>query len=173
MGLVLKHVIRTKADTWHYRRRLPRGVAEAIGQGEFKRLLGSTEKEALRNFPKANTEFERLVSEARRRLAAGSRPRTALGIHREAQARAKELALTLADTDGIARRKERGRNGTAGGTIMWPPGDRARPHGRTGPPRGVSRFRTCRGRSLGFFGDFETDRSAPFPNLGDKAPCTL
>jgi integrase len=93
MRLVLKHVIRTRADTWHYRRRLPKGVAEAIGQGEFKRLLGSTEKEALRNFPKANTEFERLVSEARRRLAAGSRPRTALGIHREAQARAKELAL--------------------------------------------------------------------------------
>ncbi|WP_366662778.1 DUF6538 domain-containing protein, partial [Mesorhizobium sp.] len=64
MGLVLKHVYLTKAGTWHYRRRLPRDIAALIRQNEFKRLLGSTEREALRNYPNVNAEFERLVIEA-------------------------------------------------------------------------------------------------------------
>jgi hypothetical protein len=52
MGLILKYVVHTDAGTLHYRRRLPKAVAEASGRGEFKRLLGSTEKEAPRNWPK-------------------------------------------------------------------------------------------------------------------------
>ena len=66
MGLVLKHIIRTKAGTLHYRRRFPKDAISAIGRGEFKRLLGSTDREALQNYPKVNAEFERLVAEARR-----------------------------------------------------------------------------------------------------------
>jgi integrase len=100
MGLVLKHVVRTKSDTWHYRRRLPKGVAEVLGQGEFKRLLGSTEKEAVKNFAKANGEFERVIAEARRRMAAPAKPRTALGVHREAERRARELALLSVSIGG-------------------------------------------------------------------------
>ncbi|BBD38216.1 phage integrase family protein [Aminobacter sp. Y103A] len=96
MRLVLKHVVPTKAGTWHYRRRLPKDVSEVLGRGEFKRLLGSTEKEAVRNFPKVNAEFERLVSETRRRAAAAATPTlgaaTPLEIHRAAERRARELA---------------------------------------------------------------------------------
>lgn len=92
MGLVLKHVVRTKAGTWHYRRRLPKDVGEVVGKGEFKRLLGSTEREALRNYPQINAEFERLVAEARRRLAGLGANATALEVHREAERRARELA---------------------------------------------------------------------------------
>ncbi|RVD15566.1 MAG: integrase [Mesorhizobium sp.] len=100
MGLVLKNVLQTKAGTWHYRRRLPRDVAPLLGQGEFKRLLGSTEREALRNYPKVNGEFERLVAETRRRSDAGLPAETALEVHRLAERRAQELAATFVHIGG-------------------------------------------------------------------------
>ncbi|WP_411969685.1 DUF6538 domain-containing protein [Mesorhizobium sp. BR1-1-4] len=97
MGLILKHVVQTKAGTWHYRRRLPRDVAALVGKNEFKRLLGSTEREALRNYPKVNAEFERVVGDARRgdnsSSPAGATP---LEVHRRAELRARELsAMTV------------------------------------------------------------------------------
>ncbi|MEI9405217.1 tyrosine-type recombinase/integrase [Mesorhizobium argentiipisi] len=95
MGLVLKHVYLTKAGTWHYRRRLPRDVTALVRQNEFKRLLGSTEREALRNCPKVNSEFEGLVMAARRRRdMPADVPHTALDVHRLAERRAAELAAT-------------------------------------------------------------------------------
>lgn len=94
MGLVLKHVVQTKAGTWHYRRRLPREVATFVRKGEFKRLLGSTERKALRNYPKVHSEFERLVIEARRRHASGLSAATPLEVHRMAERPAQELAGT-------------------------------------------------------------------------------
>ena len=66
MGLVLEYAICTKAGTLHYRRRFPKAVVEVIHRGEFKRLLGSTEREALQNYPKVNADFERQVAEALR-----------------------------------------------------------------------------------------------------------
>lgn len=66
MGLTLKHIVSTKAGTFHYRRRIPKDAAEVIGKREFKRLLGQTEREALRNYPKVNAEFERVVEDARK-----------------------------------------------------------------------------------------------------------
>ncbi|RWG49771.1 MAG: hypothetical protein EOQ64_28075, partial [Mesorhizobium sp.] len=102
MGLVLKHVYLTKAGTWHYRRRLPRDIAALIRQNEFKRLLGSTEREALRNYPNVNAEFERLVIEARRRRdIPADTPRTPLDIHRLAERRAAELAATTVHLGGL------------------------------------------------------------------------
>ncbi|TGS84866.1 integrase [Mesorhizobium sp. M3A.F.Ca.ET.174.01.1.1] len=96
MGLVLKYVIQTKAGTWHYRRRLPREVAPLIGQSEFKRYLGDTEREALRSYPKVNAEFERLVAEARRRSGGQDLSTvTPMELHRLAELRAQELAATM------------------------------------------------------------------------------
>lgn len=93
MGLVLKHVVQTKAGTWHYRRRLPRDVTTLVGKGEFKRLLGETEREALRNYPKVHAEFERLVIDARRpETAASPASATPMELHRMAELRARELA---------------------------------------------------------------------------------
>lgn len=45
MGLVLKHVVRTKAGALHYRRRFPKDVSAVLHKGEFKRFLGSPERE--------------------------------------------------------------------------------------------------------------------------------
>lgn len=101
MGLVLKNVLKTKAGTWHYRRRLPRDVAPLLGQGEFKRLLGSTEREALRNYPKVSGEFERLVAETRRRSGGPDLSTvTPMELHRLAELRAQELACTMVHIGG-------------------------------------------------------------------------
>lgn len=100
MGLVLKHVQQTNAGTWHYRRKLPRDVTALVGKNEFKRLLGSTEREALRSYPKVNGEFERLVAEARRRNGAGLPAETPLELHRMAELRAQELAAMTVHIGG-------------------------------------------------------------------------
>ncbi|TCV55146.1 tyrosine-type recombinase/integrase [Agrobacterium tumefaciens] len=119
MGLALKHIIRTKAGTFHYRRRIPKDAADVLGKAEFKRRLGETEREALRNYPKINAEYERSVIDARARLLATadahaetSSPRnlTDLELHRLAKRRAAELEamkvyvgdkeLTGADQEG-------------------------------------------------------------------------
>lgn len=103
MGLILKYVVITKAGTRHYRRRFPRAVAGVIGKGEFKRLLGETEREALRNYPRVHGEFERLVAEVReRKRAKGPRVVTPLDIHAAAVARAAELASSVVHVGGRA-----------------------------------------------------------------------
>lgn len=62
MGLSLKYVVLTNAGTWHYRRRVPKAARTTFPQSEFKRLLGDTRREALRNWPHVHAEFERLTS---------------------------------------------------------------------------------------------------------------
>lgn len=44
MGLVLKHVERTKAGSWQYCRRVPKEVSANITKREFKRKLGESER---------------------------------------------------------------------------------------------------------------------------------
>lgn len=61
MGLSLKYVVMTNAGTWHYRRRVPKAAQTTFPQSEFKRLLGDTQREALRNWPHVHAEFERLT----------------------------------------------------------------------------------------------------------------
>ncbi len=62
MGLSLKYVVLTNAGTWHYRRRVPKAARTTFPQCEFKRLLGDTRREALRNWPHVHAEFERLTN---------------------------------------------------------------------------------------------------------------
>lgn len=62
MGLSLKYVVLTNAGTWHYRRRVPKAARTTFPQSEFKRLLGDSRREALRNWPHVHAEFERLTS---------------------------------------------------------------------------------------------------------------
>lgn len=92
MGLILRYVVQTQAGTWHYRRRLPKEVAPIIGKGEFKRLLGVNERDALRAYPKVHGECERLIADARRRALRLAEGLTPLEAHREALRLARELA---------------------------------------------------------------------------------
>jgi hypothetical protein len=91
MGLALKYVVITKAKTFHYRRRVPKWLVRVLGKSEFKRLLGETEREALKNYPKVNALYERMVDEAKTAARDGSAS-TPLEVHRLAEIRAAELA---------------------------------------------------------------------------------
>lgn len=62
MGLSPRYVVLTNAGTWHYHRRVPKAARTTFPQSEFKRLLGDTRREALRNWPHVHAEFERLTS---------------------------------------------------------------------------------------------------------------
>lgn len=75
MGLVLKHVKRTPNGGYEYRRRVPKDIIDTIGKREFKKVLGASEPEALRQYPKTHESVERQISSARhlhkrRKLAA-------------------------------------------------------------------------------------------------------
>lgn len=65
MGLVLKHVERTKAGSCQYRRRVPKEVSANITKREFKRKLGESEREALAAYSRYHAEVEREIAEAR------------------------------------------------------------------------------------------------------------
>ena len=65
MRLVLKHVERTKAGSWQYRRRVPKNVLEAIAKREFKRNLGESERVAPAAYPRYLAEMEREIAEAK------------------------------------------------------------------------------------------------------------
>lgn len=113
MGLVLKHAQSTSAGTLHYRRKVPLDLRPVVGKGEFKRLLGKTQREALAAYPKVNAEFERLMADARARLS-GSSPsgrasiRTSLDAFFEARVALAEAeeALQRLNPDEAARQRE-------------------------------------------------------------------
>ncbi|MBU0583021.1 MAG: tyrosine-type recombinase/integrase [Alphaproteobacteria bacterium] len=67
MGITLKRVQIDSRGVYTYRRKLPRDVFEAIKQREFKRRLGQSEREAVKNYPHADAECERLIASARQR----------------------------------------------------------------------------------------------------------
>ncbi len=65
MGLVLKYVKRTNTGGFEYRRRVPKDIADQVAKREFKRVLGRSEREALRSYPHTHDQFERQIAEAR------------------------------------------------------------------------------------------------------------
>lgn len=109
MGLVLKHVERTKAGTFQYRRRVPKAVAGAISKREFKKKLGDSEKEALKAWPRVHAEIEREIENAKRRITSSLASLPARGSlsGREAYAAALRLRADLiqsgADAASLAR----------------------------------------------------------------------
>ena len=88
MGLVLKHVERTRAGTFQYRRRVPREVSATITKREFKRKLGDSQREALAAYPRYHAMVEREIAEAKLRQA-GAEAASGSGVSgREAYAEA-------------------------------------------------------------------------------------
>ncbi|WP_165802822.1 site-specific integrase [Pelagivirga sediminicola] len=60
----MKHVTQTKSGRWQYRRRVPKEVAQVIGKGEFKGILGDSRNEALAAYPKFHAVVEREIAKA-------------------------------------------------------------------------------------------------------------
>lgn len=88
MGLVLKHVERTKSGSWQYRRRVPKDVSEVITKREFKRKLGDSQKEALAAYPQFHAKVEREIEAARKRIAGAEAASGPNASEREAYAEA-------------------------------------------------------------------------------------
>jgi hypothetical protein len=88
MGLVLKHIEKTKSGSWQYRRRVPKDVSEVITKREFKRKLGESEREALAAYPRYHAEVEREIAEAKRGKGRKTVPGDAALSGREAYAEA-------------------------------------------------------------------------------------
>ncbi len=64
MRLVLKYATRAPSGAWHYRRRVPKAIAEVVGKREFKGKLGDTEKQALLAWPRFHAAVEKQIDEA-------------------------------------------------------------------------------------------------------------
>lgn len=69
MGLILKHVERTKSGSFQYRRRVPKEVSPLITKREFKHKLGDTNREALAAYARYHARVEQEIAEAKLRLA--------------------------------------------------------------------------------------------------------
>jgi integrase len=89
MGLVLKHVERSRAGSWQYRRRVPLEVSAIITKREFKGKLGESEREALAAYPRFHAEVEREIAEAKL-----GRVRSE-GVNREARSEREAYAEAL------------------------------------------------------------------------------
>lgn len=88
MGLVLKHVERTKSGSFQYRRRVPKDISAIITKREFKRKLGESKKEALAAYPRYHGQVEREIEAARRGLALSGAASSPAASEREAYAEA-------------------------------------------------------------------------------------
>lgn len=98
MGLVLKHLKRTKSGKWQYRRRVPKEVSRIITKREFKDVIAETEHEALAVYLRHHAQVEREIAAAKRRLEAvkaASRPNAS---DREAYAEALRRRADLIET---------------------------------------------------------------------------
>ncbi|MCE5975107.1 hypothetical protein LZA78_16655 [Sinirhodobacter sp. WL0062] len=106
MGLVLKHVERTKSGSFQYRRRVPKEVSGIIHKREFKRKLGASEREAIAAYPRYHAEVEREIATAKRRLASAqgaSRPNASdREAYAEALRRRADLIAAGVTDDGLA-----------------------------------------------------------------------
>ncbi len=96
MRLVLKYAKRTETGSWHYRRRVPKAVAEIIGKGEFKGKLGDSEREALASYPRFHAQVEQTIATALERKAREGAADRGEVTERQAYEVAQERAAVLA-----------------------------------------------------------------------------
>jgi integrase len=98
MGLILKHVEKTKSGTWQYRRRVPKAVSSIIIKQEFKQKLGDSEREALKAWPTVHARVESEIAQAQRRLSQGRAAQLGNSTEREAYAEALRRRADLIET---------------------------------------------------------------------------
>jgi hypothetical protein len=95
MGLILKHIEKTKSGTWQYRRRVPKAVSSIINKLEFKQKLGDSEREALKAWSIAHARVESEIAQALKRLSQGRVATRGDSTEREAYAEAMRRRADL------------------------------------------------------------------------------
>lgn len=91
MGLTLKHVERTKAGSWQYRRRVPKSVYSVISKREFKQKLGDTEREALAAWPRFHALVEQKIGAALKHIVQSHEVTLGNATDREAYIQAQKI----------------------------------------------------------------------------------
>ncbi|TIL40232.1 tyrosine-type recombinase/integrase [Mesorhizobium sp.] len=69
MGLILKYAQEMASGSWRYRRRVPDDLKAIVGKTEITIHLGQTRKDALKQWQKADAEYDRLITAAKRKAA--------------------------------------------------------------------------------------------------------
>ncbi len=108
--LVDVRYLQRRGNAWRYRRKVPADLRPDVGKREILLPLGKTESDALRRYPKAHADAERILKEASRSRAREARP-TPLDIYNAAHAHVSELGFSPTwgewseedDQEGIAR----------------------------------------------------------------------
>jgi hypothetical protein len=92
--LTLKYVTRTKTGSYEYRRQVPLALREALGRYEFKKVLGLTEFEAIKAWPRYHDQVQRELTRATKKAGPTIEAvRTALDDYREAYEKVLELGI--------------------------------------------------------------------------------
>ncbi|MFT7578075.1 MAG: hypothetical protein ACI9XZ_004478, partial [Alphaproteobacteria bacterium] len=102
LGLIVKHVVQTKTGSFTYRRRVPKGLREALGKTEIKKVLGASHGQALKHYQAFHNEVERLLQSAQRSAKSPrTTPKTDYEVHREALRRLQEIGFDEIDGFGL------------------------------------------------------------------------
>lgn len=97
------HLQKRGKNEWRYRRKVPLALRPVVGKLEIVRRLGSSEKEAIKAYPKVHQEVERIFATAKNpKKAAESAPVqiSSLEAFKEAQRRLRALQLDPEWTPG-------------------------------------------------------------------------
>lgn len=98
-ALTLKYTTKTKTGSYEYRRQVPANLRPFIGKYEFKKVLGFTEAEAIKAWPRYDASVAKALAKAKKASGAVTPTeddiRTALDDHKEALARLADLGITL------------------------------------------------------------------------------
>ncbi|QDB99532.1 tyrosine-type recombinase/integrase [Mesorhizobium sp. 8] len=97
MKIDVQHIQKRGKAGWRYRRKVPEALRAILGAREILKPLGSTEAEALRNWPKVHAQAEKMLAEATKRAKAPSPlqhgPLTAVDQFQLGQKAIRELLL--------------------------------------------------------------------------------
>ncbi|MBD9454056.1 tyrosine-type recombinase/integrase [Rhizobium sp. RHZ02] len=89
----LKYVTKTPSGTYEFRRQVPTHLRAAVGKREIKKVLGSTEAQAMAAYSRAFQEAEKILTKAKAPQAHEENVRTALMDFHSAKRRVEELGI--------------------------------------------------------------------------------
>ncbi|NKL55668.1 DUF6538 domain-containing protein [Rhizobium leguminosarum] len=102
----LKYVTKTPSGTYEYRRQVPAPLRAAVGKREIKKVLGSTESQAMAAYSRAHVEADKILAKAKAPQLHQEMVQTALMDFKEALRRVEQLGIdpltpVYRDEDGL------------------------------------------------------------------------
>ncbi|KAA6490796.1 hypothetical protein DXT98_01140 [Agrobacterium sp. ICMP 7243] len=89
----LKYVTKTPTGTYEFRRQVPAHLRAAVGKREIKKVLGTTETQAIAAYSRAHQDAEKIIAKARAPQTHYEAVHTALDDFKEAVRRVEQLGI--------------------------------------------------------------------------------